>query len=118
MTFLDTHVIVWLYEKKLELFPKNIQEILEEDDLDVSPIVVLELEYLFECKKIKVRGKKIVDYLIKNLGLAIADESFSDVIRNTILEDWTRDPFDRVITAHARMKKATLLTKDKVIRKN
>jgi len=118
MIFLDTHVIVWLYGKQFEFIPESVQEKLDAEELLVSPMVVLELEYLFECKKIKVRGKKIIDYLIRNLGLIVSNESFTDIVQHAINEKWTRDPFDRIITAHAKMQDATLLTRDKIIRKN
>jgi len=118
MIFLDTHVLVWLYEKKLELVPETVQSILEEEDLFISPIVILELEYLFEIKKIKIKGQKIVSYLEKNLGLIVSEDQFSTVVNAALTEKWTRDPFDRIIASHAKFNKASLLTRDKIIQKH
>lgn len=54
----------------------------------------------------------------KKIGLEIANDSFTHVIDKSIKEKWTRDPFDRVITTHARLIGAKLLTKDKKIHKH
>ncbi len=52
VVYLDTHVVIWLYSGNLELIPKPVQTILNLNDLLISPIVKLELEYLFEIKRI------------------------------------------------------------------
>ncbi len=36
----------------------------------------------------------------------------------SLQEKWTRDPFDRLIVSHAKLKSATLITKDPHILKN
>jgi len=36
----------------------------------------------------------------------------------SIDEKWTRDPFDRIIVSHSKLKDYTLITKDKNIKKN
>ncbi len=118
MTFLDSHVVIWLYQKELDLMPQRVLSRLENDTLTISPIVILELEYLFEIEKIKEHGEPIVDYLSLRLGLQINNFDFHKVVRAAINERWTRDPFDRIITAHARCYDALLLTKDKTILRN
>ena len=40
---------------------------------------------------------------------------FEAVIAEANRLSWTRDPFDRIITAHASLQKAPLLTKDTTI---
>jgi PIN domain nuclease of toxin-antitoxin system len=118
MTFLDSHVVTWLYQKELDLMPLRVLKILEDETVTISPIVILELEYLFEIGKIKEHGEPIVDYLSLTLGLQINNFDFHKVIHAAIDERWTRDPFDRIITAHARCYDALLLTKDKTILRN
>jgi PIN domain nuclease of toxin-antitoxin system len=84
----------------------------------VSPIVELEIEYLFEIEKITERARIILDYLEDRAGLRTCTESFSKVVRKAALFKWTRDPFDRIITAQAALQESPLLTKDKLIRKH
>ena len=48
IAYLDTHLVVWLYAGQVELIPHSVREILENSNLLLSPMVDLELEYLFE----------------------------------------------------------------------
>jgi PIN domain nuclease of toxin-antitoxin system len=118
MIFVDTHVVIWLYQKELDLMPRRAIGILENETICISPIVILELEYLFEIEKIKEHGEPVVDYLSLRLGLQVHNFDFHKVIHAAIVERWTRDPFDRIITAHARCHDSTLLTKDRTILRN
>lgn len=118
MIYLDTHVVVWLYDGQLGKIPKKTRLLLEKNDLAISPMVELELEYLFESRRVTERAQTYTLDLQKRIGLQTCDEAFQDVIRQALAEKWTRDPFDRIITAHARMKNVPLLTADRTIRKN
>lgn len=118
MIYCDTHLIVWLYEGRLELVPAKAQQLLEQSELLISPMVTLELQYLFEIGKISVTGKSIVDDLSGRIGLATCHQSFEHVIDQSLREVWTRDPFDRIIVAQARLRNLPLLTKDKTIHKH
>ena len=59
----------------------------------------------------------IVNDLSVSIGLRICDLPFADVALQAVDEDWTRDPFDRIIVAQARLAKATLITRDTAIHK-
>lgn len=118
MIFIDTHVVIWLYQKTLDLLSSRAKDAIEKNDIFISPIVSLEIEYLYEIKKINKGSKTIIKYLQEKIGLKIDDAGFEDVIARALSEKWTRDPFDRIITAHARQKNAFLITRDEVIKKN
>lgn len=118
MIYCDTHVVVWLFEGRLELVPAKAQQLLERSELLISPMVTLELQYLFEIGKIDVAGKSIVDDLGGRIGLATCHQSFEHVIDQSFREVWTRDPFDRIVVAQARLRNLPLLTKDKTIHKH
>lgn len=118
MIHLDTHVVVWLYEKKRELFSAKALTLINGEDLAISPMVVLELQYLFEIDRIRARAKVIFDYLHDYIGLAQDTASFQRVSEKALELSWTRDPFDRLIVAQASCQSARLLTKDTQIRKN
>ena len=44
MIFLDTHAVVWLYQKDANRFSDLALQLLESGDLRISPAVTLELE--------------------------------------------------------------------------
>jgi PIN domain nuclease of toxin-antitoxin system len=117
VTYLDTHAVAALYQGDLSLFsPTALRVIDEEDDLRISPVVLLELQYLHEIKRIKVPARRIVDSLADEIGLKICDAAFTDVVRKALDERWTRDPIDRLIVAQARLHGARLVTKDRLLR--
>ncbi|MBF0359472.1 MAG: PIN domain-containing protein [Oligoflexia bacterium] len=116
--FLDTNATIWLYQGELEYFDKQILTIMEKHDLYISPMVTLELQYLYEIDRIKKSGDKIVSELYKSIGLQVHNIPLTVLIEKALTEEWTRDPFDRLITTHAKLEDAYLITKDKTILKN
>lgn len=116
--YLDTHVVVWLYAKELDRFTRKGLESLDANELYISPMVTLELEYLYETGRILARSRIIFDFLEQAVGLRACDQSFSAVMRVSLDQTWTRDPFDRLIVAQAKLADAPLLTKDSAIAKH
>ena len=116
--YLDTHVVIWLYQKDEERISSLARELIESRDLLVSPMVLLELEYLFETGKTKAEAAEIYDYLHDTLQIDVCSKPFGAVVKKAIGMKWTRDPFDRLITAQAALGESTLLTKDDTIRTN
>lgn len=57
--YLDTHVVVWLYEKDEQRISPLARELIESSDLLVSPMVLLEVEYLFETGRINARAAEV-----------------------------------------------------------
>ena len=118
MIYLDTHVVVWLYQKDKNRFTAETLALIDKEELLISPIIELELEYLFEIERISERAEIILDYLKEKTGLKICNIPFQDIIKKATLSKWTRDPFDRIITAQAAVNSSILITKDKQIRKH
>ena len=118
MIYLDTHAVVWLYAGEAERFTSRGRELIEQNDLLISPVVQLELQMLREIGRIAAPPTLIVDSLEKTVGLAVCDLPFAQVILEAIPLDWTRDPFDRVIVAQAHARQAPLLTKDRLLRQH
>lgn len=115
MMFLDTHVVVWLYAGELERIAPFARQRIEEQDLLISPMVILELQFLKEIGRLTVESHTMVSALTKTLGLQVCELSFNQVILEALIQDWTRDPFDRMIVAHAAARNLPLLTKDDTI---
>ena len=118
MYFLDTHIIVWLYQKCLNLLSQKAKISIDNNDIFISPIILLELEYLHEIKKLKHDSQTMVGYLQNRIGLTIDDSNFQEIANVAIKETWTRDPFDRLIVSHSKYRDSYLITKDKEILKN
>jgi PIN domain nuclease of toxin-antitoxin system len=115
MIYLDTHVVVWLYGGLTdELSPVAVSAI-EADELLMSPMVRLELQYLFETGRILAKPDAILSALATELGLATCALAFPAVIQKALSLNWTRDPFDRIIVAQAIAGKRALLTRDQTI---
>lgn len=113
--YVDTHVVVWLYEKDEERVSPLARELIESHDLLVSPMVLLELEYLFEIGKTTAKAAEVYDYLRETIQIEVCSKPFAAVVKKSIGMKWTRDPFDRLITAHAAIDESPLLTKDDTI---
>lgn len=115
MIYLDTHVVVWLYAGEIDKFPVRIKEIFEKEEIMISPVVLLEIKYLNEIKKINAEPSLVFENLSSSIDLKLCSLSFFRIITEAIQLNWTRDPFDRIITATAIAQNAPLLTKDKSI---
>jgi PIN domain nuclease of toxin-antitoxin system len=116
--YLDTHVVVWLYSGDTKLLSAKAVELIEDNDLYISPVVYLELKFLYEISRIKVSPAEILENLSASIGLSLCEKSFFQIINESISLDWTRDTFDRIIVANAMVNNATLLTKDSRILDN
>ncbi len=115
---LDTHVVVWLYAGYLRRFSPAARRRLDREELRISPMVALEIQYLHEVGRISENAGVVLSDLARKLGLAQAEEDFSSVAAAALSPGWTRDPFDRLIVAQAALSGAALLTKDRSIRRN
>ena len=118
MIHLDTHVAAWLYAGRSDLFPRGVRALLESEELVVSPMVVLELQYLFEVERTTEPARTVMGLLQSMLDLQICTLAFERVSTAALDLDFTRDPFDRLIVAQALVAEASLITKDRNIRRS
>ena len=116
LIYLDTHVVTWLFAGRLDLLPAEVRELLDDGDLLISPAVKLELQYLFEVRRTAEPAQVVLASLGREVGLKVCDLPFSDVAEIALAMDWTRDPFDRLIVSQAELRRAPLITKDRLIR--
>ncbi|SFV88339.1 hypothetical protein MNB_SUP05-SYMBIONT-7-270 [hydrothermal vent metagenome] len=117
MLHLDTHIAIWLYYGEVQKIKRQL-DTLQKNDLVVSQIVRLELQYIYEIERIRHNPDTIIRTLQKDFGLK---ETNPDNILTTnfaININWTRDVFDRLIVASAMADDAQLMTKDKTILTN
>jgi PIN domain nuclease of toxin-antitoxin system len=113
--FLDTHAAVFLHAGELSLFTETALYLIEKEDLFISPMACLELQYLYEVGRIGIAAAAILSDLESELSLRIADRRWMEVVSEAMKADWTRDPFDRLIAAQAIVEKQRLLSRDRDI---
>jgi len=118
MIYLDTHVLVWLFDNDLKRFTQTGLRQIEDNPLRISPMVRLELHYLHTLEKISTPASEILDFLMRSIGLRECDLPFGDVISEAMRLQWTREPFDRLIVAQSLLGSGQLLTKDRHLLEN
>jgi PIN domain nuclease of toxin-antitoxin system len=102
IAYLDTNVVVWLAQGNMARVSNKAQTVVEQAELLISPMVLMELEYLFEVHRIKLPSRDIQLKIEHEIGVRVCDLSFSSVAKVGVDEKWTRDPFDRMIVAQAK----------------
>lgn len=110
---LDTHVAVWLYAGLVERFPHGLRDRLGTAAPLVSPMVRLELQFLHEIGRITVPASEVLADLEGRIDLRVAESALPRVAAIATTLSWTRDPFDRLIAAHALADDLPLVTKDR-----
>lgn len=118
MIHLDTHVVVWLYEGRTDRLSAGARAWLAAARPLVSPMVRVELALLHEIGRVTVPPAVVLDALRIDADLGLAESDFERVSAIASTLSWTRDPFDRVIVAHALADDLPLLTRDDRVRAN
>ncbi len=118
MIFLDTHVVVWLYAGIVEKISKLAIQQIESNELLISQLVRLELQYLYEIGRITVAPDVMIKDLINTIGLKVSQMKAEQVFNYAIETAWARDVFGRLITAEADSLSLAIITKDKSIQEN
>jgi PIN domain nuclease of toxin-antitoxin system len=117
--YIDTHIVIWLCEGSAEKLTPAASYAIESSEVEISPMVLVELEYLFEIKRIVKPPMALLDQLQTLIGLRMSDHPFAAVAKAAVFETWTRDPFDRLIVAQARSDGYSgLVTADEKIQQN
>ena len=114
LTFIDTHIAVWLCSEKRRSFPAKARAAIEDGWLAISPIVELELQFLQEIGRIKLGSAGILNTL-SGLPLHLDQTAFAAVSKAAATQIWTRDPFDRLLAAQSIVEDVTVVTPDPAI---
>ncbi len=115
MVFLDTHVAVWLYATPVRI-PTAVAAALDRVQPFVSPMVRLELAFLYEIGRLRDPESAVLGALRRDLDLRVEENGWARAAEVAAHLSWTRDPFDRLIAAHAICFGAPLCTRDQLIR--
>jgi PIN domain nuclease of toxin-antitoxin system len=117
LTYLDTHVVAWLYDALLDQLSAPAKQAIEQSTtLLASPMVRLELQYLREIGRIREEPERMMAELRERIDLRESEPNLAGVVTAATSLHWTRDTFDRLIVAECRLADAGLVTKDRLIR--
>ena len=116
--YLDTHVALWLYAGQTERISMRATNLINHERIGVSPMVLLEMQYLQEIGRVTATPRTIIADLKRRLGLAVEDRSMDAITEGALNLTWTRDVFDRLIVAQAALDGLELITSDQLIRKH
>jgi len=101
IAYLDTNVVVWLAQGNLKRISRKAKDMVAEADLLISPMVMIELEYLYEVDRIKLPARDVQRKVEHEIGVQVCTLPFPIVANIMLDQKWTRDPFDRMIVAQA-----------------
>lgn len=104
MILLDTNALIWVVRNH----PRVRRLIKEAVPLQISPLSLFELQLLAESGRVRLDIQKV----IQDDRWTLDDVSAVDWFIKATEESWTRDPFDRLIVAHARLRGWRLATAD------
>jgi PIN domain nuclease of toxin-antitoxin system len=112
---IDTHFLLWIVldVPRLDEFPWLERY----RPWGVSPISLLEVQFLSEVGRLTVRQPDFVDALSRDPRFVLDDVSFERMMRQALTLEWTRDPFDRILAAHSTARRVPLCTLDRRMRR-
>jgi PIN domain nuclease of toxin-antitoxin system len=112
----DTHLVCWLYNGETAKLSATAKATIESaTSLAISPVVELELYFLHEIGRFLHPPAEALRVMAEQFNLTISATPFRQVTLAAHSLSWTRDPFDRLIAAHAIASGARLITKDRLI---
>ncbi len=102
IAYLDTHTALWLASGMTKRISSRAIKAIGRSELLLPSMALIELEILFEIRRSQVRAQDIVRKLEHEAGLHVCELPFSTIASAALNENWTRDPFDRLIVANAK----------------
>lgn len=110
MILLDTNAVVWVLAGHARAAP-----VLGWGGRRyLSPVSLLELQFLVEVGRLRL-GDDGVAGLADDPRWALDDPPAAALFRSALAVGWTRDPFDRLLVAHAGARRFRLATGDRRI---
>lgn len=119
ISYLDTQVATWLAEGKPARLSKKASQQISSSTLLLSPMAVLELQYMFEIGRSLRTARDVQRKLESDLGVIVCQMGLPSIMHTALDESWTRDPFDRIIVANAKANNFSyLISADRLIQQH
>jgi PIN domain nuclease of toxin-antitoxin system len=104
---LDTNAIIWLDQGH-----RRVRRLAARGHgVYVSPASLLELQFLEEAGRIRLRSSTLRE-VVRDARWVVDDPPAAAWFEQALELRWTRDPFDRLLVAHARLRGWRLATGD------
>ncbi|MBU0568994.1 PIN domain-containing protein [bacterium] len=117
----DAHSLAWYFTKSNRLSPKALKVFRSsangECTVVIPSIVLAEILYISEKKRIKIDFNETVEKIEKGSNFEIADLNLEILKKTRVVKD-IPEMHDRIIVATALIYSASVLTKDEEIRKS
>lgn len=104
---LDTNALIWIEQSH----PRARLLLARRHRLYLSPATLLEVQFLHETGRIRMRSGTI-RALVDDERWMLDDPPAASWFLQAVDQSWTRDPFDRLIVAHAQLRRWRLATSD------
>lgn len=104
---LDTNAVIWLDQGHRRTRPL----VRTHRRLYISPATLLELQYLHETNRIRLR-RGTIGSIVEDERWILDDPPAVPWFQEALALGWTHDPFDRLLAAHARFRRWRLATSD------
>ena len=110
MILLDTNALIWL-----ESGHRRARPLLQQSGrLYVSPASLLELQIAYEAKSLRLRGAT-PRWVLDDDRWLVDEPPAVEWFLGAGEVGWTRDPFDRLLVAHAVLRRWQVATADTLI---
>lgn len=116
---LDTHTLLFWNNQVMisEDFVKFLDKQEQIGTLFISSISFWEIALLVKKKKITLKNVHAwKNELLNNTNLGLLEPSASEMIDSTLLPDFHKDPFDRLLIVQASHNGCTLVTQDQAMK--
>ena len=107
MILLDTNALIWVDRGH----PRVRARLGRGQRLYVSPATLLELQCLHEANRIRLKNGS-VRWVIEDDRWVVDEPPAATWFLHAVDAGWTRDPFDRLLAAHAQLRRWRLATAD------
>lgn len=110
---LDTHFLIWILTgaERVGAYPW----LDDHRPWGISPISLLELQYLSEIGRIELDAAGLLEALQLDTRFVLDEPPLVPLIQRALPLAWTRDPFDRLLAAHSTARRLPLCTVDRLL---
>ena len=110
MILLDTHAAIWLAQRHRRAAP-----LARFARLHLSPASVLEVQFLAESGRVRFAGARDAAAVAADERWRLDEPPCARWFAAACEVGWTRDPFDRLLVGHARVRGWKLATADSLL---
>jgi len=107
---LDTNALIWVLQRH-----RRAAVLQARARLQMSPASLLELQLLVESGKLRLQGDRSTASIAADPRCVLDEPPAGPWFEQAIEVTWTRDPFDRLLVAHARLRGWKLATGDSML---